>query len=194
MEAFLSFIGLWPLSWAPRNWALCWGQTISITENPSLYALLGTNYGGDGRSTFAVPDFRGRVPVGYGYGIGLSPYPVLGQRGGFEGVALNVNQLPAHNHAAALASVSVEFKASDQPGTETIPGTNNAKTLASTDGRPSDKLYNTDTPTVALEGLTTNGGSVAVADTGKNSLHENRQPFLVTNYIICTEGIFPPRQ
>lgn len=196
MDAFLSFIGLWPLLWAPNNWALCWGQTISISDNPALYSLLGTNYGGNGISTFSLPDFRGRVPVGYGYGAGVSSYPVLGQRGGYEGVALNVNQLPAHNHYATLSTVDVTFKASSAAGTESIPGTNSATTFGATKSgfNAGDNLYNSETPSIDMNGITVNGGNVLVSDTGHNQVHENRQPYLVTNYIMCMQGLYPPRQ
>jgi len=195
MDAFLSFIALWPLDWAPRYWSLCWGQSIRISENSSLYALLGTTYGGDGRIDFKLPDFRGRVSVGYGHGIGLSPCP-LGMYYGFEKVKLDQSQLPAHKHTAALSSVDVKLMASASAGTESIPGSNNATTFGATkDGfNAGDSLYNSDTPTVNMSGIAINGGSVEIQNTGQNGYHENRQPYLVTNYIMCMQGIFPPRQ
>ncbi|MDE5421360.1 tail fiber protein [Ancylomarina sp. DW003] len=195
MDAFLSFIGLWPLDWAPRYWALCWGQTITINENTSLFALIGITYGGDGRTDFKLPDFRGRVPVGYGQGIGLSSYQ-MGWLGGFEGVKLDQTQLPAHKHSAALSALSVEFKASTSAGTESVPGSNNATTFGATkDGfNAGDTLYNSDNPTIDMSGIAINSGSIDVQNTGQNQFHENRQPYLVTNYIMCMQGIFPPRQ
>ncbi|TAJ12648.1 phage tail protein [Marinilabiliaceae bacterium JC017] len=193
MEAFISFIALWPLQWAPRNWAVCWGTTLSISENSSLYALIGLTYGGDGITNFMLPDFRGRVPVGYGKGRGLSDNRI-GWFGGLEVVRLTNNEIPTHTHGASLASVSVKFMASDEPGTQTTPGTDEARTLASTVGRPADKLYNTSTPTVELNGISANGSAVSVQNAGGSLYHENRQPYLVTNYIMCLQGIFPPRQ
>ena len=195
MDAFLSFIGLWPLKWAPRCWAICWGQLLAINDNTALFALIGATYGGDGRINFALPDFRGRVPLGYGNGIGLLPNE-LGFKGGCEAVKLSQDQLAAHRHAATLSSVSVEFKASAQAGTESIPGANDANTLGATSAGmgPGNKLYNLDTPTVTLAGVSASGGTVAVQDTGQNQFHENRQPYLVTNYIMCMQGIFPPRE
>jgi len=194
MDAFLSFIGLWPLEWAPRYWALCWGQYIAISENNALFALLGVTYGGDGQTNFQLPDFRGRVPLGYGTGVGLTPNR-MGWRGGYEQIRLAQSQMPAHTHAAAISSVSVKFMASAEGGTESIPGVNNATTLGgSKAGMGSgDKLYNSDAPTVELNGIYTNGGAVSVQNTGQNQYHENRQPYLVTNYIMCMQGIFPPR-
>ncbi|WP_372639407.1 phage tail protein [Ancylomarina sp.] len=193
MEAFLSFIGIWPLKWAPNYWALCWGQTISINDNPALYSLLGTTYGGDGRSYFKLPDFRGRVQVGYGSGIGLIPTTIMGQIGGVEKVQLTQNEMPTHTHAAALSSVSVSFKASDQPGTESKPGENNAKTIGAGAGKYAATLYNTEVPNVSLDGVSASGGNISVNNAGLSQYHENRQPYTVTNYIMSMQGIFPPR-
>lgn len=195
MEAFLSFIGIWPLKWAPNYWALCWGQSVSINDNPALFSLLGTTYGGDGRSYFKLPDFRGRVQVGYGSGIGLIPTTIMGQIGGIEKVQLTQNEMPTHTHAAALSSVSVEFKASAMPGTEPTPGAANATTLGATQsGRSTgDNLYNTEAPTVSMNGISASGGSISVNNAGLSQYHENRQPYIVTNYIMSMQGIFPPR-
>lgn len=195
MEAFLSFIALWPLDWAPKGWSLCWGAILSISQNTALFSLLGASYGGDGRSSFGLPDFRGRLPIGYGYGVGLTPYPVLGMRGGSELIVLSQDQMPSHTHGATSAGGAVEFKASSEPGTENTPGTNNANTLASSMSgfQSGDKLYNTTTPTVPLEGASVTGGAVDVGITGSSTPHENRQPYLVTNYIICMVGLYPPR-
>lgn len=193
MDAFLSFIGLWPIDWAPRNWALCWGQYLSISENTALYSLINNTFGGNGQTTFQLPDFRGRIPVGYGAGSGLSAYH-MGSKGGYEQVKLAQSQLPAHKHAATLSSISVEFKVSSEPGTETVPGTNSATTLAATGGKFPNSIYNSTTPTIDLKGISINSGSIAVQDTGQNQYHENLQPYLATNYIMCTSGIYPPRQ
>lgn len=194
MEAFLSFIALWPLKWAPEHWALCWGQKVSIGDNPSLYSLIGTTYGGDGRTNFALPDFRGRIPLGYGSGPGLTSNQ-LGWFGGVEQVYLDQTQLPAHKHTASLSSFDIKFKASATAGTESIPGSNNATTFGATkDGRNAgDSLYNSDTPSVDMSGIVINSGSIEVQNTGQNKYHENRQPYLVTNYIMCLQGIYPTR-
>lgn len=194
MDAFISFIALWPLSWAPRFWTTCWGQTLSVDDNPALFALITNTYGGDGQTYFKLPDFRGRVPVGYGTGTGLSPNQ-LGWFGGYEMIRLSSNQLPSHNHEAALSSLDVKLLASNASGTESIPGENNATTFGATKSgfNAGDALYNTEMPTVDMNGIATNGGSVTIENTGNNELHENRQPYLVTNYIMCMQGIFPPR-
>ena len=195
MESFISFIALWPLDWAPRGWSLCWGAILSISENTALFSLLGSTYGGDGRTNFGLPDFRGRLPLGYGYGVGLSPYPVLGMRGGSEMIVLTQDKLPAHTHGATFGGGNIEFKASSDPGTENTPGTNNAKTLAASMSgfQVGDKLYNTATPEVSLEGASIKGSGITVNTTGSNKAHENRQPYLVTNYIMCMVGLYPTR-
>jgi len=195
MDAFISFIALWPLDWAPRNWANCWGANIQISENTALYSLIGSRFGGDDRTYFKLPDFRGRVPVGYGTGAGLSPNRI-GWFGGLETVRLSNDQLPSHKHTASLASVNVKLMASASAGTESVPGSNSATTFGATkDGfNAGDSLYNSDTPTIDMNGIAINGGSVEIQNTGQNGYHENRQPYLVTNYIMCMQGIFPQRQ
>src|SRR5271167_2930303 len=98
MEAFLSTILIWPPNFAPNGWALCAGQLMSISQNAALFSLLGTTYGGNGINTFGLPNLQGRVPVGAGQGLGLSPYNV-GDNGGVESVALAINTIPQHlNH------------------------------------------------------------------------------------------------
>lgn len=196
MDAFLSFIALWPLKWPPRNWAVCWGQIITVTENPMLFSLIGTRYGGDGQNTFFLPDYRGRVPVGVSTGPGLLPYPSIGGLGGVESVVLVPDQMAAHKHAASLSAISIEVKASNQKGTETVPGENGANTLgASSAGfQPGKLVYNTKTPKVALDGFSFSGGDVALQSTGGGRAHSNIQPFITINYIMCMDGIFPSRQ
>lgn len=193
METFISFIALWPLKWAPKYWALCHGAMLSISENTALFSLIGNDYGGDGRINFQLPDFRGRVPVCVGTGIGLSTYPFVGNKGGLEGVRLLQQQMPQHTHTAALSSVEITFKASAEEGTESVPGTDNANTLSAPKSRFETTMYNSETPTIPLNGINMNDGGIVVGDTGNNALHENRQPYLVVNYIIALQGIFPSR-
>ena len=105
-DPFISSILMFGASFAPRNWALCEGQVISINSNPSLYSLISDRFGGDGRNTFALPDFRGRVPLSYGRGPGLSNYN-LGQKGGYENNILTIDQLPAHSHLVDTSQMTV---------------------------------------------------------------------------------------
>jgi microcystin-dependent protein len=170
-EPFIGEIRMFSGNFAPRGWAFCNGQLMPISQNTALFSLLGTIYGGDGRSTFALPDLRGRVPLHAGQGSGLSDYP-LGSRGGSEQVALTVEQLPAHSHA---------LLASDSEGNQRSPANHALAT-------PEESLiYSAAEPTVAM-------AKGAIAPTGNGQPHENRPPYLAVNYIIALFGIFPARQ
>src|SRR5262245_54899621 len=103
MEQFLGSLLLVPFAFAPAGWALCNGQLLSIAQNQALFSLIGATYGGDGVTTFGLPDLRGRVPIGFGQGPGLQNY-ALGQSGGVESTTLGVNQLPSHNHVINVVS------------------------------------------------------------------------------------------
>ena len=161
-------------NFAPRGWALCNGQLLSISQNNMLFALIGTTYGGDGVTTFALPDLRGRVPVHQGTGPGLSTY-IIGQTGGSETVTLTGNQLPAHTHA-------VTPPASDGPATATDPA--GRVFTVRTDGG------NAFTATVT--GVMGGGGS-PLPNQGGGVPHNNIQPYLCVTFVIAVEGIFPSR-
>lgn len=201
MDPFLSQILLWGLNWAPQDWLPCDGTSLSVSQNQALYALLGTTYGGSPNVNFNLPDFRGRVPLGYNPYAGLPGLSqnILGGKGGFETVALNESNLAPHTHTATVSAtaISVTIKASSASGTDNVPGTNSSTTLAaSMVGRtPGSSIYNNQPPTVALNtaSTVTGGFTVANSQTGGNVAHENRQPYLVVNFIIATSGIFPPR-
>lgn len=168
MEPFLGQIMLVPYNFAPRGWAFCDGSLLPINQYTALFALLGTMYGGDGRTTFALPDLRGRVPVSSGQGPGLQSYP-LGEAAGSESVTLVTAQIPAHIHMVqAATSASAPDPAGHFPGTDGLTN-----------------IYD------ATAGATMNPQMIGPA--GGNQAHENRQPFLVMNYIIALEGIFPSR-
>jgi microcystin-dependent protein len=169
-EPFLAYIALVAFNFAPRGWALCDGRLLPIAQFDALFALLGTTYGGDGVTTFALPDLRGRIPVHNGQGAGLSAY-VLGQAGGFEGVTLNANQIASHSHVP---------QCTPEPGNSTGPG---GAVWASTSG---DNLYAASTPGASM-------AAQAIGSAGGSQPHENRQPYLGLNYIIALEGLFPSR-
>jgi len=179
-EAFLSQIELFPFDYAPRNWALCAGQTLPINQNQALFALLGTTYGGNGTSTFMLPDLRGRLAVGEGTGPGLSPY-VLGQAGGSEGYALTQAEMPAapaHQHTI-YAYANGTSNGVPTPG----PGVGLGTGYIAETGTPQVQFYSTSAPAANMVSTTTAGGAP----------HENRRPFTVLNYCICMNGIFPSR-
>lgn len=195
MNDYLATIMGWAPNFAPRNWAYCQGQLQSIASNQALFSLLGTIYGGDGRTTFALPDLRGRVAISSGSGPGLSYYR-QGVRGGTETVRLITTEIPSHNHTAALSSASASIPASSQAGNTNVPSpaVHLAKGQASS-GLASNPVesYNNSTPNTALGGGLSVSGSVAMGFTGGNLSHENRQPLLAINWVICLVGLFPSR-
>ena len=168
MEPFLGQLMLVPYGFAPKGWALCNGQLLSIPQNEALFALLGTTYGGDGVSTFALPDLRGRVPVSSGQGPGLSSYSV-GETYGTESVTLNTTQIPSHTHAVHCDSAKGKAAAP----TGRYPAEASSKIYAST---ANAQMY-----------------AGMIEATGGGAAHENRQPSLVLNWIIALQGIFPSR-
>jgi microcystin-dependent protein len=167
-DPYLGEIRLFAGNFAPRGWALCQGQTLSIAQNAALFSLLGTTYGGNGQTTFNLPDLRGRTPIGFGQGPGLSNRD-LGQQGGVESVTLTINEMPTHSHSIAV---------SDKTATSREPA---GKVLAKV---WSGAAYREGSPTVLLS-------LVSIEATGGNQPHENMQPFLGLNYIIALQGIFP---
>lgn len=193
MDEYMATVKMFAGNFAPRGWMFCQGQLLPISQYSALFSLLGTIYGGDGRTTFALPDLRGRAPIGSGHGPGLSDRRE-GAKGGSETNTLNIMNMPSHNHAAMVNEFRADIMVSNQEGTEETAGTNGATTLAaSTNGGRGVGIYNSDTPDIALN--TGNGGSanVTIGNTGGNIPVNNMQPFLSINFIICVEGIFPPR-
>lgn len=183
MEGTIGEIRMFAGNFAPKNWAFCQGQLLPISPNTALFSVLGTVYGGDGRSTFALPDLRGRVPIGPGQGPGLSNY-VLGDMNGEEANTLTVNQMPSHNHqgVAKVSSGNATQSAATNGASIATPGTGSGRSFVATDG------FNTSTPDVTL-----NAESVTTANTGGNQPVNNIQPYLSTYYIICMVGIYPSR-
>jgi microcystin-dependent protein len=155
-------------NFAPVGWAFCDGQLVPISENDTLFNLIGTTYGGDGQSTFALPDLRGRLPLHQGTGSAGNTFN-LGQPGGVEQVALATNQIPAHTHP---------MLALDQPGDQTTPGGN----------LPAQSFnvvpYINDVPGGAFN-------PAAVSSVGGNQPHTNLQPYLCVNFIISLFGVYP---
>jgi len=159
-------------NFAPRGWAFCNGQTMSIAQYSALFSLLGTTYGGNGTTTFNLPDLRGRVPIGMGQGPNLTPR-VEGEMSGEENHTLISTEMPMHNHLVSTTAAV---------GTVQAPGTS----------------FPASTPrgTTPIYGATTDGTTLspqAVSLAGGSQPHNNMQPYLVTNYIIALQGIFPSR-
>jgi microcystin-dependent protein len=173
------------------GWVPCDGRLLSIAENTALFTLVGTTYGGDGQSTFGVPDLRGRVPIGMGNGQGLSPR-TIGQFAGTESVTLLQSQMPTHSHV--LTATGGNFMVSSQNGTAPAPSTTANTIGAAHDpaNNNTNNAYNNILPDITLN---TGAGSASatISVSGGSQPVENLEPFLVINYSLCTEGIFPSR-
>jgi len=169
-EPFLGEIRIVGFNFAPRGWAFCDGQILSISQNQALFSLLGTTYGGDGRTTFALPDLRGRTPVHSGTGAGLSSRP-LGSRGGEENHLLSTSEMPLHTH-------SVNASAADA---NTPEPANNLLAVS----RQADLYSLLDN----LQGMSAN----SVTNNGGGQAHNNMQPFLALYFCIALQGLFPSR-
>ncbi|MCO6457620.1 MAG: phage tail protein [Pirellulaceae bacterium] len=169
-EPFLAEIRLWGFNFAPRGWAFCDGQLLQISQNTALFALVGSTFGGDGRSTFALPDLRGRAPVHPGQGPGLSARR-WGEKGGDENVTLTEAQLPSHSHALQASSDEAE---DDAPAGH-VPAASE------------------DVPLFAEAGNLVNMNAAALGNSGGGEPHANLQPYLALNFCIALTGIFPPR-
>jgi microcystin-dependent protein len=176
MDYYLGEIRLFAGNYVPEDFVACDGRLLTLSGNEALFTLIGTTWGGDGRTTFGVPDLRGRVPVGQGHGTGLSSR-ALAQTGGQEQVTLTVAQMPAHTHTL---NVSLD------PGASNIPTGN---LLAAVTG--GSVMYYDTTTTGATTNL--NFSNNAIDPVGASVEHNNMQPYLALTYMICTRGLFPDR-
>ena len=170
-DPFVAEIRIFPFNFAPRGWAWCDGQLLPLSQNTALFSLLGTTYGGNGKSNFALPDLQGRAPMHPGQGPGLSLHD-LGETGGSETVTLLESEMPSHSHAMRVAN---------DVGEDRIPGPD--QVLARSTG---GLLYAEPGPLVVMapEALTMAGG---------DQPHNNMQPYLTFYFCIALQGVFPPR-
>jgi microcystin-dependent protein len=170
MDPFVAEIRILPFNFAPKGWAFCDGQILPLSQNTALFSLLGTTYGGDGKSNFALPNMQGSAPMHPGQGPGLSLHD-LGETGGSDTVTLLVSEIPSHSH-----SMSVSGQA----------GLNNT---------PAGQLFavgagiNLYAPAANLTAMSDS----ALAPTGGDQSHNNRMPYLTLNFCIAMQGVFPPR-
>lgn len=169
-DPFIGEIRIFPNNFAPRGWAFCNGQLLPIAQNTALFSLLGTTYGGNGQTVFALPDLRDRFPMHPRQGPGLS-LRHLGETGGSANVTLGASQMPAHAHAPAGSALAAETAT---PSATVLPAV------------PATPVYGALTDPVSL-------AADAMAPTGGGQPHENRQPYLALHFCIALQGIFPPR-
>jgi microcystin-dependent protein len=188
MEEYLGIVKLFAGTFAPRGWAFCNGQLLPISQNTALFSILGTNYGGDGSTTFGLPDLRGRVAVGAGQGPGLTPVQV-GQVAGTENVSILITNMPAHTHVAAS---NLSLKASSSQADTVTPAVGSAFGAARDINTDPVSIYSTATPSVALNPASGSVTTTVQAAGGSQPLPV-RNPFLGMNYIICLQGLFPSR-
>lgn len=169
-DPFVGEIRMFAGTFAPQGWAKCDGQLLAISQNDALFSLFGTQYGGDGRTTFGLPEMRGRIPIHQGSGPGLTPRPI-GQRSGSENVTVSANQLPSHTHP---------LQATEELADSASPGGNLAARSTSMD------LYINDTPTADL-------AATSITAAGGSQPHTNLMPFQCVTFIVALFGVYPSR-
>jgi len=170
-EPFIAEIRIFAGNFAPRNWAFCNGQLLPVAQNTALFSLVGTTYGGDGRTSFGLPDLQGRAPMHPGRGPGLTSRR-LGERTGVETVVLNETQIPSHSHGA---------RGSENAAVASTPANNYVARGA---GRGANTYLNADTGVGTTKQLTPTGGGLS---------HNNMQPYLAMYFIIALQGLYPSR-
>jgi len=178
MEGMIGEIRIFAGNFSPRSWAFCEGQLLPISSNSALFSILGTTYGGDGRTTLGLPDLRGRSPIGPGSGPGLATHR-LGAKVGVEKVRLNEDEIPTHTHTAT-ATVNADSNAGSSTSPDNTVWANHTEDINS---------FGTTQNTTMATGAVT----VTNAPAGGGQAHENRSPQLALNYIICLEGTYPSR-
>ncbi len=174
-EPFIGEIRMFGFNFAPRGWAKCDGQLLPIASNSALFSLLGTMYGGDGRTTFGLPDLRSRIPMHAGSGPGLTPRS-MGEKSGVENVQLDITQIPNHTHQAIAHGHS-------QESTQSIP--TDGVFAKSGDGDPN---YSNLAPNAQLS-----SSAITIGNSGGSQAHTNVQPFQCVNFCIALVGVFPSR-
>lgn len=170
MDPFVAEIRIFPFNFAPKGWAFCDGQILPLSQNTALFSLLGTTYGGDGKSNFALPNMQGNAPMHPGQGPGLSLHD-LGETGGSDTVSLLESEIPSHSHAFTVSASDANSQTPD------------GQLLAAGVGIGQ----------YAAPGALTNLSDNAIAPAGGDQPHNNMQPYLTLNFCIALQGVYPPR-
>jgi microcystin-dependent protein len=173
-DPFVAEIRIFPFNFPPKGWAFCDGQLMPISQNTALFSLLGTVYGGDGKSTFALPDMQGNVPMQPGQGQGLSLRD-LGEMSGVESITLLVSEIPLHTHS--IATHNLDFADTQNPSPD-------ASLAKSNQGNAYQTTVNANLTQLAFQALPPAGGGLP---------HNNMQPYLTLNFCIALQGVFPQR-
>jgi microcystin-dependent protein len=170
MDPFVAEVRIFPFNFPPKGWAFCNGQILPLSQNTALFSLLGTTYGGDGKSNFALPDMQGNAPMHPGQGPGLSLHD-LGESGGSETVTLLQSEIPNHTHSVSGATIDI--------ADSNVPTNNNI-------GKASTKVFSTTGTAVQM-----NVNTIGIA--GSSLPHNNMMPYLTFNFCIALQGVYPPR-
>jgi microcystin-dependent protein len=188
MDPFVGQIFLLPYTFAPKNFAFCEGQLLPISQNTALFSLLGTTYGGDGKSTFALPDLRGRVPLGFGQGPGLTDYP-LGASAGSENVTLLGSEIPQHVHTVSdISPLTGTVRARNAPGNQQTPLGN----LPAIEAAGGPATFSNAAPNANMHASSVTGVSGGpTTSAGGDQPHSNMQPYLGLRFCIALAGVFP---
>jgi microcystin-dependent protein len=173
-DPFVAEIRVFGFNFAPKGWAFCDGQILPISQNTALFSLLGTNFGGDGKSTFGLPDFQGSAAIGQGEGSGLSPY-FVGEEGGVPNVTLNQSEIPMHTHTAQASNEPAELQA---PNPERALARSKPGFAYQSDSSKNLVQMNFQSTTIV----------------GSSLPHNNMPPFLTLNFCIALQGVYPPRE
>jgi microcystin-dependent protein len=188
-DYFVGQILLVPFNFAPTGFAFCNGQTMFISQNTALFSLLGTMYGGNGQTTFALPDLQGRVAVAFGQGPGLSQY-LQGAAAGTDVVTLDATQLAAHTHPVNASALTATPTCKNGAGDQSTP-VGNVPAIEAASAAP---VYSNAAPDANMRaGAVTVGGTATTVPAGGGLSHSNLQPYLTMNYIIALQGVFPAR-
>jgi microcystin-dependent protein len=177
MDPFVAEIRIFPFNFAPRGWAFCNGQLLPLSQNTALFSLLGTTYGGDGRSNFALPNLQGNAPMHWGQGPGLSLHD-LGETGGSDTVTLLSTEMPMHTHSISCIDGGRVGGQGGQPANAVLVKTGGSPTNAYTSGGAQNQIM---------------GANMVTPMVGGNQPHNNMMLYLTLNFCIALQGVFPPR-